>query len=275
MVSVATCCRRRRRRRHRCCCCCCIVHNSLTLSWYTSTTTAIEILEGILWSQPQDLVPVENSTQQTCSLRNKCLTLIAWLFIIFWQPYFAIFACRRGGRHRNWTLLEVPEKLSLLFGMSMIASYLYTITSAKTALLRTLADSDYLSYLNTETCTYLGRGGHFHWTLASADSFIVPNSYTYALLWFSCSFARPLRLFSGILFFGLVLFMMFLVELGGSFEAGSVWCWSAIILILYITVQPYLLPIHDCGRSNDNTQHEKPKSITSRVSFSSNAKMTV
>eukprot|EP00970_Alexandrium_tamarense_P009741 scaffold1954_cov146-Alexandrium_tamarense.AAC.10 len=191
------------------------------------------------------------------------------------MPYFAIFACRRGGRHRNWTLLEVPEKLSLLFGMSMIASYLYTITSAKTAKLRTLADSDYLSYLNTETCTYLGRGGHFHWTLASADSFIVPNSYTYALLWFSCSFARPLRLFSGILFFGLVLFMLFLVELGGSFEAGSVWCWSAIILILYITVQPYLLPIHDCGRSNDNKQHEKSKSITSRVSFSSNAKMTV
>ena len=139
----------------------------------------------------------------------------------------------------------VPEKLSILFGLSMLASYIYTIKTSQPILLRRLADSKYRSYLNNETCTYIGKqGGHFHWTLATVDSYLAPNSYTYALLWMgSCAFARPYRLFSGILLFGISLFASFLVKFDGSFEAGSVWCWTAMILFVYIALQPYVSPI--------------------------------
>ena len=204
---------------------------------------AMEIIEAILWSRPDDLVYIENSEVQNCSLRNKHFTLAAWVFILFWQPFFAIYSCRRSGKSENWKLLMVPEKLSVLFGLSILASYIYTISSSQPVLLRRLADSEYRSYMNNNTCTYIGKGGHFHWTLANVDSYLVPNSYTYALLWFSCACARPWRLFSGILLFGLSLFIFFLVQFHGSFEAGSVWCWSAMIMFVYVAIQPYALPV--------------------------------
>jgi len=186
-----------------------------------------------------------DAESQHCSARNKRLTLIVWLCIIPFQPFFVTYCCRRSGDARNWSLFYIPERLSLMFAASMVASYLYTITSPSTPL-RTLVDTNYMSYMNEETCSYIGKGGrHIHWTVAQPDSYLVPNAFTYCLLWASCAFARPIRLFSGILLFGISLFVLFLSIFHGGFEAGSVWCWSAIILMFYLLLQPYLLPIDD------------------------------
>ena len=56
----------------------------------------MEIIEAILWSRPDDLVKIENSEVQHCSLRNKQLTLFAWTFVLFWQPFFGEYkACQK------------------------------------------------------------------------------------------------------------------------------------------------------------------------------------
>lgn len=205
---------------------------------------AIEVIEAFLWASPGELIPVEKSQSQlACPKRNKTLTLAAFV-IIFFQPLLVIYSCRRSGSPQNLSLFLIPEKMSILFGSSFIALYIYTnFISFESVWIHRLVDSDFKSYTNDKTCTYIGKNGHLQWAIATLDSFFTPNAYTYSLLWLSCIFARPLRLFSGILLFGFGLFLFFLFELRGSFEAGSVWCWSAIILHLYMVLQPYVLPI--------------------------------
>lgn len=210
----------------------------------TLSILAIEVIEALLWARPEELIPVEKSPSQiACPKRNKTLTLAAFI-IIFFQPFLVMYSCRRSGSPQNLSLFVIPERLSILFGLSFIALYIYTNSiSFESVWLNRLVDSDFKSYTNDKTCTYIGKNGHLQWTIATLDSFFTPNAYTYSLLWLSCMFARPLRLFSGILLFGFGLFLFFLFELRGSFEAGSVWCWSAIILHLYMVLQPYVLPI--------------------------------
>jgi len=214
---------------------------------------AIEVIDALLWARPEEMIPIEKSQSQiTCPARNRALTLAAFS-IIFFQPFLVLYSCRRSGSPQNLSLFMIPEKLSILFGLSFLAVYICAISISSESsvwLRKVVADTSYKSYTNDKTCTYIGRyGHHLQWTIATLDSFFTPNAYTYSLLWISCIFARPRRLFSGIFAFGLFLFIFFLVQLGGSFEAGSVWCWSGIILHLYLIVQPYLLPIKDseCG----------------------------
>lgn len=212
----------------------------------TLSILAIEVIEAFLWAHPEEIIPIEKSQSQiACPKRNRDLTLAAWV-IIFFQPFFVMYSCRRSGSPQNLRLFIIPEKLSILFGLSFIAVYIYTNSISFESVWRhSLEDSSYKSYTNDKTCTYIGKNGHLQWTIATLDSFFTPNAYTYSILWSSCIFAKPLRLFSGILMFGLFLFVFFLFELRGSFEAGSVWCWSAMILHLYLVVQPYRLPVKD------------------------------
>jgi hypothetical protein len=213
----------------------------------------IEVIEALLWARPEEMIAIEKSQSQiACPTRNRALTLAAFS-IIFFQPFLVIYSCRRSGLTQNLSLFMIPEKLSILFGLSFLAVYIYaiSISSESSVWLRKLADTRYKSYTNDKTCTYFGSNGHLQWSIATLDSFFTPNAYAYSLLWLSCIFARPLRLLGGIFAFGLFMFLFFLVEMRGSFEAGSVWCWSGIILHLYLVVQPYLLPIKASESGSD------------------------
>ena len=203
----------------------------------------IEVIEALLWSRPEELIPITDAATRRCPTRNAKLTLLAWLCIIF-QPLYVTWSCRRTGDARNWSVFLIPERMSMAFAISMVVSYLYTALSPSMPL-HTLADTNYTSYYNNETCTYIGKAGHLHWTLAIVDSYLAPNAYPYVLIWASCVFARPLHLVSGILLFGLFLFVLFLIGYHGRFEAGSVWCWSAIIMHLYIFLHPVLFSEYD------------------------------
>ena len=59
---------------------------------------------------------------------------------------------------------------------------------------------------------------------------------------------------------GLGLFVGLLFYFGLSFEAGSVWCWSAAIFCIYFCLQPCLLPLHDdTERTANGTQKHDDK----------------
>merc|ERR1712110_1094704 len=57
---------------------------------------------------------------------------------------------------------------------------------------------------------------------------------------FAVAWARPYYLFSGPITAYLLMLVGFLIGFGWSFEAGSVWCWSALGLHVYFWAQPYL-----------------------------------
>ena len=210
----------------------------------------MEAIEAYIWSKPEDLLSVTDTTQAIyprCSKSNYRLTVFVWIFILPWQPFLVIMPCRHAGDKETQTLLKVPEYLAIIFGVAN--TLLYCLSSALSRSLNTafqfqhLSSSNLKSYLHNETCTYIGSSGnHLHWTYQFPGHFMAPNPFTYSLLWLSVVFAKPKRFAAGIFVFELLQFLALLVYFDFSFEAGSVWCWSAMIMFLYFVFQPYLLP---------------------------------
>jgi len=207
----------------------------------------MEMIEAYVWAHPDELVPIQESSQgtRTCSKVNQRLTVFLWLFILPWQPLCVIIPCRRVGHPDNRQLLKVPEFLAIVYGFCNL--FLYLVSSlpqlSSNMIYRSLAESNFKSYLHTETCTYLGASGHhLQWAYSLPDMFLAPNGYTYFLLWLSVAFARPLRYAAGIFLVAVAIFFVQFIYFDLSWEAGSVWCWAAIILHVYAAVQPYVLP---------------------------------
>jgi hypothetical protein len=104
--------------------------------------------------------------------------------------------------------------------------------------------SNYMGFAHNETCAYIGRSGHhLHWTSAYADTHMSPNTFAYVLLWIPLVFARPLRFCALPFLLMLGVFGFQLYALNGSYEAGSIWCWSALNVHIYFLVQPHIWPI--------------------------------
>ena len=197
--------------------------------------------------------------------------MLAWLLILPWQPFFAIWPCRRVGDTQNWKLLQVPEFLAILYACGHVHYYLANIWLAKDnhqpALFvrQPVANSHYQGPFHTETCSWVGRHGHLHWTVATADTWFTPNAFSYGLLWSSIIFARPWQFASGILMTGLVIFLAEIIYFGGSFEAGSVWCWSSVIMQTYFLVQPYILPCADDDNDDNGNDEKKDEAEEAKV----------
>jgi len=255
----------------------------------------VELIEAYLWTDP-DLVSVtdvdvdvgdgsENQlhAHHVCSKWNHRLTVILCCFILPWQPLWVIVPCRRVGHPSNRQLLKVSEFSAILFGVAFDALYVASLlqlvlpnanddddTSSSSSsysssplfdyayTYRTLSDSNYKSYLHSETCTFLGRSGHhLHWAFAIPDTYVTPNGFTYLLLWLSVIFCRPRRFVAGIMLLCLGIFVVQFLYLGSSWEAGSVWCWSAMIGFVYVAIQPYVLPCTPISLREDATTTEK------------------
>jgi hypothetical protein len=85
----------------------------------------------------------------------------------------------------------------------------------------------------TETCSLLGAHGHLHWVFKMSANFMLPNGFAYVLMMLPPLFARPWHLLAAPLGAYLAIFAGLFFSMGYSFEAGSVWCWSAIGLHCY------------------------------------------
>ena len=144
------------------------VRQQLYMIPMTLSILAIEVIEAFLWARQEELIPIEKSQSQiTCPKRNRDLTLAAWI-IIFFQSFFVMYSCRRSGTSLNLSLFIIPEKLSIRFGLSFIALYIYTNSiSFEPVWLHRLVDSDFKSYTNDKTCTYIGKNGHLQRTIFS------------------------------------------------------------------------------------------------------------
>jgi len=205
----------------------------------------VEMLEALLWLEDKDLIPAVASSQRTCSSYNKRLTLVIFLVILPWQPFFLIAPTRRVGHGRNRDLLLGSEILSLVYAISFVGFYFAGFLIPWIGdLRRSLEESSFTGCFHTETCTFLGKHGRLHWTFGSPDTYVAPNIYTYTLLWIPVCLARPIRFSAGIILFMWSLSIFWLMYYEMSFESGSVWCWSGFLACLYFFLQPYILP---CG----------------------------
>jgi len=205
---------------------------------------AIETIEALLWALPQEeLVSVLESSTHTCSTRNHRLTMLVAFLVLPFQPYLFLFPMRRVGHPRNRDLLRIPEALALIFAVTWCACLLVPVWR-KDAPLVSLEDSGYLSYSHLETCAFVGREGHLHWAFRQMNSYMVPNGFPYFLTFLVPTlFVRPWGFFSGIVTVLTALGFAQLVYFGFSFEFGSVWCWSALLLHVYLVLQPYVMPL--------------------------------
>ena len=216
----------------------------------------MEAIEACIWSRPEGLMSVMETmdSDTKCDVWNKRLTIFTWVFVLPWQPLFVIAPCRRVGHIDNRKLLQIPEFMAIVFAA---VHCLLVVVSLFTddAHLRNLMDSGFKSYYHQETCTYVGLSGHhLHWTVNIPDTFMTPNAFTYSLLWSTVIFAKPKRYAAGIFLFAAALFWTQLAYFSMSFEAGSVWCWSALFVFVYFVVQPYVLPCEGAVESTSAKQ---------------------
>jgi hypothetical protein len=212
----------------------------------------VEVAETLLWSL--DVASVTESSTHNCSSQNKALTLVIFLLVIPLQPFLIVYPLRRVGP--NWQLLQISEIMAVLFFVLWNVGVLLGMVW-KEAPLVSLQDSNYTSYLHLETCTFLGRHGHLHWGVAQLRHYMIPNAATYFLTAMTpVLFARPYRYLSGIFMILVLVCVIQFIYYEGSFEFGSVWCWSAFLLFFYLILQPYLLPIKPTRAQEDHTSPE-------------------
>jgi hypothetical protein len=214
---------------------------------------AVETIEAMLWAHPDELVSITEAVQHTCAPRNESLTRLL-IPIINSQPTLAIFACRRSGIKENLSLLMIPELLSLLYFAAVIANWI--VGEVFELQLAEIQDSGFTDFHGKQTCAFLGLHGHLHWLWKCTSFYLMPNGFTYVLLWSSTVAARPFYLFSGPLFGLLVLFAIFTLSFKGSFEAGSVWCWSGLAIFAYLIIQPYAFE-KDRGEDRDDDDDDE------------------
>ena len=256
-------------------------HQQISLLPILSSILLVEIVEAIMWHDQNSLKGIRDADEESdpCPRLNHRLTLALWM-IIWTQPYSVIFAARKSGDPSNDLALKVSQNMSVLFWMAAIGEYLYAAHFARGGdVLSRMGDSRFKSYLNRETCTYVGLHEHLHWTIAMPNDIFTPNAFSYAMLFLSTTFSRPKHVIAVPSLVMMIIFFLQSIWFEGSFEAGSMWCFTAIVVFVYFTVQPWvwpgtssleaqeyhLLPLKRTGSEEDLSQRgttfEKPSKI--------------
>lgn len=213
----------------------------------------MEIIETILWWRSDELDSIYLSDSSRCASWNMNLTLVVWSVILPWQPFWIIHACRHSGYERNRDLLRVPEVLAFVFAScSVTLLALGRFLPGQSGKYVSVRSTGYSSYLNWQTCSYIGSHGNLQWTVRIPDSYMNPNAFTYFLLWSSVAFARPWRMFSGMAILLLISALILFAAKQGSWEFGSEWCYSAAYFYVWLVFQPYLFPCKE-----KNGEHNK------------------
>lgn len=218
----------------------------LSLLPILSSILLVEIIESIIWHNQHSLKGIQEADDDKgnpCPELNHILTLALWI-IIWMQPYSVIFAARKSGDPNNDGILIISQNISVFFGLAAICMYLYAgyFMEDPDNTLPRMYDSRFKSYLNRYTCTYIGLHGHLHWTIAMAETVLTPNAFAYAMLFLSTAFAHPKQIVAVPSLIMMLIFFLQSMWFEGSFEAGSMWCFTAIVVFMYYTIQPWVWP---------------------------------
>ena len=223
------------------------------------TILLVEIAEAFIWLDTT-LLPITAKDGPSCSSYNRNWTFVFWFLMFPWQPLFCIIPCRRVGHPRNKDVFAAAEVVAWGLPILHILVYLGQVIpqsmnpnfSPAPPRLK-IQQNAMQTFINSETCTYIGKNGHLFWTLATADCWATPNMSVYVILCLAMLCAKPKRFFAGIglAMGGLVIALNSYYN--GTVETASMWCWTGILVHFYFIAQPYVLPCNDENCFSPNT----------------------
>nr|QOI90590.1 hypothetical protein HWQ62_00459 [Pyramimonas orientalis virus] len=200
----------------------------------------IEVSEAFLW--PYVTASYDATIDSTCPMINSLVTRFIYVTLCF-QPIFVNMAAYYI--HNNLydrRMFSVPLKLSLIVGgglvLSMLCGELLEID------LRSFIDTGDKGFHNTVSCSYIGNHSHMHWTWKNSAHFLLPNGFTYIIMFIPPLFSKPYWVVAFPVAFYLCVLATLFVAFDFSFEAGSVWCWTAMGLHIYYIGCEYMISIY-------------------------------
>mmetsp|Transcript_114379 Transcript_114379/g.243969 ORF Transcript_114379/g.243969 Transcript_114379/m.243969 type:complete len:288 (+) Transcript_114379:84-947(+) len=206
------------------------------------TVFLVEVCEAFIWVDEGTLLSIFEGDQQPCPTKKNTVITRFLLFILSVQPLCTTFACRFTGVPENMLLYRIPMYLAVLNIVGhMIALFMGEVFDWH---LIPLAESSFKGMSGLFSCTYIGRNGHLHWVWKTSQIYVLPGAFTYSVLSVLCVFACPFWLMGGPICISTFIYFLFLIYFNFSFEAGSVWCWSALYLFIFYIIQPYILNIN-------------------------------
>jgi len=203
------------------------------------TILFVEIAEVMLWSEGEKLRRISEAADSSCTTWNTCITRFICV-LVGAQPFFCVVAGRYTGVKENDEMLKPLFYISFFNFLAWMV-FLFWGETANFEL-GNIQQSNFLGMHNFQTCTFVGVHGHLHWLFKISEFYLAPNCYAYLLIVLQVIItARPWTAVSGPVTSMLLILSIILAVFKASFEAGSVWCWSGMVLFLIFIIQPYIL----------------------------------
>lgn len=184
----------------------------------------IEFVEACIWQTN----PTVLGSSALCDATNRLLTRVIFANLAM-QPLLVNIAAARLEPDRE--LFKATSIMAIvLAGCYMLA---YVLGEVGEVDVLPIAASGFLGMHATETCSFVGAHRHIHWLFKMSANFMLPNGFAYVFMMLPPLAAKPRRLLAAPLGAYLAFYAVLFVSMGYSFEAGSVWCWSAIGMHVY------------------------------------------
>ena len=217
------------------------------------TILCVEIVEVLLWMKKNEILPIMEGIHQTCSARNANLTRLLPL-IIYAQPMTSYWMFTKICNEKIQDRLVGPRRLAIVFYILVFVQLFIGEKYGWWVRPVELIDVSQIGMEGPQTCTFYGLHGHLHWMIKFANPWWLPNVSVYLTLQALPVFiGLPMKhLMPHIVITGMIILCT--IYSNGTFEAGSIWCWTGISAFLLMLLEPWLpLPKED-----DEAEEEVP-----------------
>mmetsp|Transcript_1860 Transcript_1860/g.4040 ORF Transcript_1860/g.4040 Transcript_1860/m.4040 type:complete len:290 (+) Transcript_1860:23-892(+) len=216
-----------------------------TLTPLAITVIIVELFEAVSWPYVVDLDD-RLAHRLDCPLVNAILTQVLALNVDL-QPFAcAIIAYRTppGVEHPHVGEIRMIGVLGMVYFLAKVLSVVVTLATDPNDRPRevdsygTLYGATSMDYITA--CAYKGSNGHQLWQVATSSSYrdIFPGLFSY----FSIMIAAFLFVYDKVEAVFWVGFVALFFAMAGPLgpEAGSMWCWSGMLLFTFYTVFPHV-----------------------------------
>lgn len=216
---------------------------SILLSYAALSIMLVEIVEVLLWMKHNEIFPILEGIHLTCPTRNANLTRLLPM-IVYSQPMLIYWMFGKVCGPTVKDRLLGPKYLAFAFYICFLAQLFLGETLGYFVKSVTGPISE-LGMEGPQTCTFLGSHGHLLWMVKIASPWWLPNFSVYLILQFLPLFiGLPQHIFVTHFFVVILCVYSCIIYTEGSFEAGSMWCWTGLTLYTISLFEPYL-PLPD------------------------------
>ena len=134
----------------------------------------VEVVEVMLWMNPDELRPIEEAALATCSSRNTWLTRILYPNVMLQAYIFTFVVGSENDPAVNKSHLKLLSNMTLyMFALLMIGWFLGEVFDF---MLVGVESTDFNSIAGKITCSYIGKKGHLHWVFKTSNAWFLPTA---------------------------------------------------------------------------------------------------